>query len=343
MTVIPVGEYTKNRPWYDKSFSMPNIPRGSGGLLMALRRILTEMHDGVSFSTIIQFDGSNSRLTLDQLCVILRPTHLVNKTQEGWELSDASLRYLQSGDELYLAAVFCANIKFVAEILFYLDESPRKVGELHDIAVREYYLPWKTNAAINLRLKWLIELGLVDFQEKTRHYSVTSIGREFLNNIEVTDSAQILTDHDETVGEIEVPVSDSVIKYCERQSKNLSKRKMTIRSNDMPDNIDVDAVCVLHTKFLFVLELLNELAQQNWTRKELAAMAQKFYGFKRENVHQIEKRIDILAAAGLLRKVRVSPNMPLNRFVVTARGRKLLKLVPLQAPQIQSVWDLTRR
>ncbi len=68
---------------------------------------------------------------------------LVKKTSCGWELTKESEIWLNSGDDLYLAATLCANVRFLAEILYYLD-TPRKSAELQEIAVQEYGLRWKT-------------------------------------------------------------------------------------------------------------------------------------------------------------------------------------------------------
>ena len=80
---------------------------------------------------------------------------LVLKTVWGWELTKASKKYLESDDKLYLAAILCANIKFLGEILFYLD-NPKKSSELQKIANSQYGLMWKAGLDINRRLLWLI-------------------------------------------------------------------------------------------------------------------------------------------------------------------------------------------
>ena len=41
---ISPNEYPKDRAWDEKVFSMPNIPRGSEGLLQVLRDILGSVH-----------------------------------------------------------------------------------------------------------------------------------------------------------------------------------------------------------------------------------------------------------------------------------------------------------
>ncbi len=148
---ISPKDYPANRPWDEKVFTMPNIPRGNKGLLFVLRDILTRVHTYENPNSILSYEGSDSRITLNEAYVRLRPMRLVVKTGNGWEISQESERWLESGDDLYLAAIFCANIRFVAEILFYLD-MPRKSTELKEIAAREYGLEWKTISDVNARL-----------------------------------------------------------------------------------------------------------------------------------------------------------------------------------------------
>lgn len=130
--IVPFEEYPQNRPWDEKVFSMPNIPRGTEGLLVVLYDILQKVKEHCNTKDLLVYKGSNSKITLNEACVRLRPMRLVVKTAYGWELSKDSERWLETNDNLYLAAVLCANIRFVAEVLYYLD-TPRKSNELRNI------------------------------------------------------------------------------------------------------------------------------------------------------------------------------------------------------------------
>lgn len=125
MLVSP-KEYPQCRPWDEKVFSMPNIPRGSEGLLCVLRNILEKVKGCLNPTDKLSFAGSDSKITLNEACIRLRPMRLVRKTPDGWEITKESEVWLNSGDDLYLAAFLCANIRFFAEhcIIWIHPENP---------------------------------------------------------------------------------------------------------------------------------------------------------------------------------------------------------------------------
>lgn len=226
MIVYP-SEYPKNRLWDEKVFSMPNIPRGDDGLLFVLREILTKVRNHDNPHDLLSFRGSSSKITLDEACVRLRPMRLVSKINSGWELTAESVKWLDSNDELYLAAILCANIRFVAELLYYLD-TPRKSPELKEIAIREYGMGWKTLSDVNSRLVWLRQLGLVDYQEFSMLYSITEKGRAFLQNVQIVEPNQVIHQIDDTDKEEILNISTWVKEYCTIDQQQLATRRQTI-------------------------------------------------------------------------------------------------------------------
>lgn len=394
---VDVKEYPKPLEWEDKVFSMPNIPRGEEGLINVLRKFLLLVQSHESPAQIISIAGSESKITLNEVCIRLRPMKLVKKVLNGWELTEESKRWLETQDNLYLAAVLCANIRFLGEILFYLD-TPKKAKDLQEIAIRDYDLNWKTGSDINSRLVWLRQLGLVDFQEFSLLYSRTKLGEEFLNTISVTESVKIDYDYDETADEETIPVADWAIKLTDAVQDNQIVRKPSIGyiPGNMKDftntiteyvsligkgieydkllafskkNYDIaasslrsfmttlsnigmverktdtiyasaplgdkwmesrrilDLVCIFQRNFLFVFELLEELREKSMSYKELAAAAKVSYGFEKENIDEIRKRIAILKAAKLVK------NASVDKFVLTKRANVLLDCVKVQRPQ----------
>lgn len=225
--IISPKEYPQCLPWDDKVFSMPNIPRGSEGLLCVLRDILDKVKSHMNPNDKLDFAGSDSKITLNEACVRLRPMRLVRKTPDGWVLTKESEIWLESGDNLYLAAVLCANIRFLAEVLYYLDV-PRKSNELNEIAVQEYGLGRKTISDINSRLVWLRQFGLVDFQEFSLLYSITETGRDFLKNVCVVEPSQISGKDDETLGEKTLEIQKWAIDYCTISQNDLCLRRQSI-------------------------------------------------------------------------------------------------------------------
>lgn len=231
---IPPKEYPANRLWDEKVLSMPNIPRGSVGMLSVLRDILEKVKQYSDPKDILVYEGSDSKITLNEACVRLRPMHLVTKSENGWVLSKESMIWLDSGDDLYLAAFLCAHIRFLAEILFYLD-TPRKSTELKEIALREYGLGWKTISDINSRLVWLRQFGLVDFQEFSLLYSITDLGKEFLQNVSVVEANQLCHQEDTTENEEALEIEPWAVAYCGIETQWFSLRKQSI--GYIPGNI----------------------------------------------------------------------------------------------------------
>lgn len=60
--IISPKEYPQCRPWDEKVFSMPNIPRGSEGLLYVLHDILEKVRAHVSPKDVLNYAGSDRRV-----------------------------------------------------------------------------------------------------------------------------------------------------------------------------------------------------------------------------------------------------------------------------------------
>ncbi|MDY2699160.1 MAG: hypothetical protein SOV61_06400 [Lachnospiraceae bacterium] len=390
---VNVTEYPKSLSWEMKSFSMPNIPRGTLGMKENLKNILEMVRNNVSPSQRLSIEGSESQIDLGTACVRLRPMKLLLKTQTGWVLSDEAKKWLDTEDELYLAAFLCARIKFLAEILYYLDK-PKTAAELQNIAINEYGLTWKTTSDINARLVWLRQLGLVEFQDFSLLYFLTDLGKEFIKNIEIIEPIKQDYSFDETLNEGEVEVSKWAIDLCsnlpsdrkssigyivgdmkqfqktiaefiqlisggkssdqvkEYAEENYAIAPSSLRSffstltnmgiverktstiYDVTDTARlwsekeqiIDLLCIMHRQFGFMFEMLGVLEERSMSNKELAAIAKISYGFERENLDEIRRRVAIFQVAKLIR------NDSIDKYTITSRGRKLLDLIHLEKP-----------
>lgn len=358
-----------------------------------LKIILEMVRNNVSPSQKLSLEGSESKIDLGTACVRLRPMKLLLKTQTGWMLSEEAEKWLDSEDELYLAAFLCARIKFLAEILFYLDE-PKTAAELQDIATNEYALTWKTTSDINARLVWLRQLGLVEFQDFSLLYFLTDLGKEFVKNIEIVEPIKQDFSFDETINEEQIAISDWAIDLCANLSRDRKSSigyivgdmkqfhttiaefiqlisggksseqiteyavehyaiassslksffstltNMTIVERKTATIYDVtdiarlwsekeqiiDLLCIMHKQFGFMFEMLSVLDERSLSNKELAALAKVSYGFERENIDEIRKRVAIFQAAKLIR------NDSVDKYTITYRGKKLLGLIKLEKP-----------
>ncbi len=390
---VNATEYPKSLSWEMKSFSMPNIPRGTLGMKENLKIILEMVRNNVSPSQRLIIEGSESKIDLGTACIRLRPMKLLLKTQIGWVLSDEAQRWLDTDDDLYLTAFLCARIKFLAEVLYYLDE-PKTAAELQNIAINEYALTWKTTSDINARLVWLRQLGLVEFQEFSLLYFLTDLGRGFVKNIEIVKPIKLDFLFDETLNEGEVEVSEWALDFCsdlsgERKSsigyivgdlkqfqttiaefiqlinggksadqvveyvkENYAIASSSLRSffstltnmgilerktatiYDVTDTARlwsekrkiIDLICIMHRQFDFMFEMLSVLEERSMSNKELAAIAKVSYGYERENIDEIRRRVAIFQTAKLIRHDSI------DKYTITSRGRKLLGLIKLEKP-----------
>ena len=228
MPTYDLDKYCKERDWNAKVFSMPNIPRGKDGLVDCLRIILNHIDSRASLSVIPEIEGSNSKATLEELCVRLRPMGIVNKTIAGWEVSPESKLWLSTGENFYLAALFHANIRFFSELLAFLSKDPKTARMIRDYANKEYHFGWKTGSDVNSRLQWLRHLGFAQYEDYTMLYSITDLGKEFLSTVRPVPSGETLAIRDITESEPSIPVSTWAIDISCLTSQDLNKRKPSI-------------------------------------------------------------------------------------------------------------------
>ncbi|MGE7781553.1 hypothetical protein ACQKL0_16655 [Peribacillus sp. NPDC097264] len=219
--------YPLHREWNVKVFSLPKIPRGKMGQPIVLREILKAILDNVPYNTKMKFEGSSSESTLDQLCTWLRPVGLVFKDGGMWKISEESKLYLETEDDLYLTAIFCANVRFIGELLINL-EKPLMALDLLEIANENYNLNWETKSEIGNRLTWFRQLDLVDFNDLKNTYHLTEKGEKFVKNIKYVHPNEIVINGDNTIHETEIPVSNWAERLIEMDQEKLKARKASI-------------------------------------------------------------------------------------------------------------------
>ncbi len=224
MYIVELSKYPKGKDWSEKVFSTPSVPGGKDMVLNNLRQLLMAVKNGEPMDQIPQLEGSNSKYTLHEMCVHkLSAMNFVRRVDdEGWKLTEESELWLDSGDDLYLAAYFCANVKFFAEILYYLD-SPKTSRELYNIAVNEYDMAWKIVTTINNRLVWLRQFGLIEFQSFSLLYNLTDKGKDFLKNVVPVMPEEIARGYDDTATEEDVSIDEIFIAYYEDNKNALRK------------------------------------------------------------------------------------------------------------------------
>ncbi|QWH42891.1 hypothetical protein EXW53_26850 (plasmid) [Bacillus mycoides] len=237
MCIIESSDYPKIRDWDTKVFSMPKIPRSSKGYAESLKMILNALKEKKPYNKTIYIDGSNRQDTLERLLIFLRPTGIVKKRLNGdWEMSDEISKWLDTSDNLYLAAILNANIRFFSEILNILSKNPAQIQQIRDIALSDYKLPWKEKSEIHNRLGWLRDLGLINYEDFSYIYRITELGEKFLSSVGYFNHEDIVVDIDSTIPETEVPISEWALELCELTDEEKIQRKNGI--GYFPGNIN---------------------------------------------------------------------------------------------------------
>lgn len=226
MSSVNVDLYPTPRAWSMKAQAVPNIPRGSVGIVKALRIILQDVVDGKPQNYPVDIPDSASKVTLGVCCQRLRPVGLVREKNNSWALSEEAERWLSSGDDDYLAAVLCANTKFMGEMLKLL-KKPMKASELQDIANNRYSLSWKKTSEVNRRTVWLRDLGLVVFHDYSMCYETTDRGESLLDLIQI-DSPESIVEEEMSDDVSGYAISSWAASLCDQSVVDLKNRKSSI-------------------------------------------------------------------------------------------------------------------
>lgn len=185
MVQIDPMEYPKFSDYSSHAQSSPNIPVGSAGMIETLRTILDVLKSGQSLDDVISIDGSTAKLSLGAACLALSPCGLVVKTPEGYTPSTVADRWIETGDNSYLAACLASRCRFFSGMIDVLG-APMTSGELRLLANAEYGMSWSKTSEVQRRLKWARELGLVEYREyEGCRYVRTPLGDQWVSQIEV--------------------------------------------------------------------------------------------------------------------------------------------------------------
>lgn len=117
MVQIDPMEYPKFSDYSFHAQSSPNIPVGSAGMIETLRTILDVLKSGQSLDDFISIEGSTAKLSLGEACLALSPCGLVVKTAEGYTPSAEADRWIDTGDNSYLAACLASRCKFFSGMI----------------------------------------------------------------------------------------------------------------------------------------------------------------------------------------------------------------------------------
>lgn len=170
--------------WFSKVQAMPNIPNSDteDGFIDSLKVILEALENDVNPNTILQFKGSKSKRTLNELCIYLKPVGIVKKESLNgkWLIAEACKEWKSPIFKEKLAVLFSKRIKYFSELLAFL-KTPRNKHEILEDS-RTYNLYWKEHSQIYSRLLWMRDLKLVEPIVYENKFIITEKGLKFLSN-----------------------------------------------------------------------------------------------------------------------------------------------------------------
>lgn len=388
-----------NRAWEIKVSAAPRIPRGSDGYVSALKIILNSVQNGILSNEKIIIPGSTSSLTLDELCITLRPLGFVRQPsrKEPWELTEFSKAWIDNKSNMYLGSYINGNLKFFSEILESCKE-PKKISELRSIADSFYKIYWKDNSQIYDRLHWLRDMGFIEHLGFKKSYVTTELGLSFLKKVPAYNWEDLEKDNNIVFDDLET-IREVFLSLVPQSQEDLETRKRAIgyipgNSNDIfnvivgyldlissgKTNINIisrysnatyeiketsvisfmthltssgfvekvstedyeltklgysllkdrnllNLTLCYHAKYLFFLEILQELKEKPLAVKEIMYKSVSSYGFPKENLSEIRKRLSLLTSAQLIYLER-------KKYHLTKKGEDILQIVPLQRPSV---------
>jgi len=196
-------------------------------MIFTIDLVLNAVKNKCTMTDILKIEDTTANTNLEYLCIQLRPIGLVKHNYGVWYLTTEAEEYLKNKDKLFLAEIFCANVKFFAEMIDILKEE-KSAKELYHIAVNDYKLGWKTKSDINSRLIWLKEFGLIDFNDYKLTYKLNEIGLKFLTKIKVVKPEELCFGLDKTIHFDDIEFTFFGKKILENLEETLDIRKETI-------------------------------------------------------------------------------------------------------------------
>lgn len=256
----------QRKKWELRVTAAPRIPRGKS-YLSSLRQILLLIQERANVKSIPEIEGSDSKATLEHLCVRLRPLGFVSNklTNNNWILSDFSKNWLETNKNDELTYFIDSNLQFFSELIE-LTRTPKKISELLEGARDLYHLTWKDNTQIYDRLHWLIDLGYIEHIDFKQSYIATEKGLIYLEEHPSHDYTQIVVEEDTTL-ENSLVVPEEYLGLLQSTQFELSNRKNSIGYTPGTTKEILEVI----TNYLNLLhfgqkniEVINEFSSQNY-------------------------------------------------------------------------------
>lgn len=169
------------------------------------------------------------------------------------------------------------------------------------------YIPGKTSDVVLTVMGYLQLISQVASIDEIRQYSAS------LYKIAVT-SSNMFTSFLEKIN------------FINRITKT-NYRVSELGKKWMEEPTEINLLACIHKNYLFVFEILAELQQGSKDAATLSTIAKVSYGFSRESIDEIRKRIILLKTAQII--MEDGP----EKYCLTKRGENLLDILSLETPK----------
>lgn len=162
-------EYLRLEGWFDKIYSMPEIPR--------MNNFVESL-----YTYLEQFKNNNLE---EKIALGLRTNKFLFKGEGNkWQATDIAKELLYTKSNEILFKYLSGTVVFFGETIYLLNQNSMKAGEILEIANKKYSIVnWKKKYQVLTRLQWLRDLGLVEYSDYEYIYRITNKGRQYLEGI----------------------------------------------------------------------------------------------------------------------------------------------------------------
>lgn len=198
-------------PWLARGGAAPYVPGGPTEIVGNLRALLEDIAKDRTIDRPFTWPHAETPVPLRKALHAIGNCGLLSREGNSARLAltDDAQYVIDSGDDLYLIAMFHAHTRFIGEALAALGDGLTH-NELNDIAAREYGLIWASRDQVRRRVYWLRAAGLVDVWSNGRIVP-TGRGREFLEQIELVAPDDLPHRRQDSAHQVDLPAPPSLL------------------------------------------------------------------------------------------------------------------------------------
>ncbi|WP_017547412.1 restriction endonuclease [Salinicoccus carnicancri] len=299
----------KQREWELRVLASPRIPRGDSGYTHTLRIILNHVLNGTPTNEKIVVPGSKTNNNLEELLIRIRPLGIVKKLNSKWEVSEEIKEWVINNDNVFLTSIINGNLKFFVEILDFCNGIERTLQDIIEYAKNEYDLEWKGKSQFLDRIKWLRDIGSIEYIDHKHCYKTNGRGKEILKLVPV-----IKVNYDNEVNrQLNINLSDMALDSIVHSQELLVQRKVS--TGYIPGG--------LNDLFNTIFECL-EFINKNNEERVIYKYYESSYGIKSTSTRSF---LHHLMNLKLIERVSLSSYEVTNQGILLLESKNILDLV----------------